>query len=289
MTGPAYTLLFAFLLGVASIFSRRGLEQESFRALLIISLAVGSLLFLPMTALTTGFAETPLRGVAYAAMGAVIGSVVGRSMYFLWINYLGPGKSLSINATAPLYAAFLAWVILKETITPLVIAGTLGVILGIVVLSKDVRAETEGEDYSIAVVVYPLGAAVLAAIAVTFRKLALDVGIAPIEAATVNMVVGLLVVTPLFATRWRAEILDIERSALRNFVTASILMAAGFIFYFVGLRTTNASIFLPLVQTQPFFAVLASAAFLGRLDVITHWSVLGSSIIVGGAALVVIG
>lgn len=46
-------------------------------------------------------------------------------------------------------------------------------------------------------------------------------------------------------------------------------MSAGFVFYFVGLRTTEASVFFPLVQTQSLFAVGLSAVFLGQLEVIT--------------------
>lgn len=289
MEGPLYALSFALLLGTASIFSRRGLETGSFRALLGISLAVSSPIFLVITALTTGFVDTPVRGVFYASVGAISGSVVGRSLYFLGINYLGPGKSLSVTATSPLYAAFLAWVVLGETITPAVVVGTLAVVLGIVVLSKDIRTQTADADHSLAVVLYPLVGAVFAAVAVTLRKLALDTGIAPLEAATVNMIVGLLAVTPLFATRWRGEFADLDPNATRNFVVASIVMAVGFVFYFVGLRTTNASVFFPLVQTQPLFAVVLSAAFLGRLEIITRWSMLGSSVIVAGVVLVVVG
>jgi len=289
MLGPAYALLFSLLLGTASIFSRRGMETGSFRALLVISLAVGTAVFVPITAVTTGFASTPVIGVVYAAIGAVIGSVAGRSLYFVGINYLGPGKSLSVSATSPLYGAVFAFFVLDETITPLVIVGTLAVVLGIVVLSKDIRTQTEKEEFSNAVVLYPLVAAVLLATAVTFRKLALDTGIAPLEAGTVNMVVGLLAVLPLFATRWRDEILDTDRAALGNFVVASAVMAVGFILYFVGLQTTDASIFFPLVQTQPLFALVISAAVLGQVEVITRWSAIGSTFIVAGAALVVIG
>lgn len=289
MFGPAFALLFAFLLGVASIFSRRGLEHGSFRVLLVVSLAVGSPIFLGLTAVTTGFADTPLTGAVYAAIGAIVGSVAARSLYFLGIQYLGPGKSLSISATSPLYAVVLASVILDETITALVVAGTLAVVLGIVVLSKDVRTQTADASYSMSVVLYPLVAAVLAAIAVTFRKLALDAGLDPIEAATLNMVVGLVAVTPFAVTRWRGELLDADRGALWNFGIASTLMAVGFLLYFVGLRTTDASIFFPLVQTQPLFAVVLSALFLGQLEVVTRWTVVGSAIVVGGVTLIVVG
>lgn len=282
-------LLIACMFGTASVFSRRGLEYASFRSLLGVSLAVGSTIFVIVAVLTTGFANTPPRGALYIAVGAVMGSVIGRSFYFLGINYLGPGKSLSINATSPLFAAILAWTVLNERISSLVILGTVTVILGIVILSKDVRSQAESEDHSIGVVVFPFFAAVFAAIAVTFRKLALDAGIAPIEAGTINMVVGLFVVSPLFATRWREEIVDIDPRALRNYVIASTIMALAFLIYFEGLRVTNASVFFPLVQTQPLFAVGLSAVFLSRLEIITRWSILGSVIIVGGAALIVVG
>lgn len=289
MLGPAFAIVFALLFGFASIFSRRGLETGSYRSFLVISLAVGSPIFLVMTGLTTGFADTPMWGVAYAAAGAVFGSVLARSLYFLGINYLGPGKALSINATSPVYAAFLAWVVLEETITPQVIIGTLAVVLGIVLLSTDVRAQTEFEGVSLAVALYPVVGATLAAVAVTLRKLALDAGIAPIEAGTVNMVAGFLVVLPVAATRWRAELVGIDRGALRNFLVASTIMAIGFVFYFVGLRATDASVFFPLAQTQPLFAVLFSALLLRQIEIITRWTALGSSVIVVGAALVATG
>lgn len=289
MVGPVFAVLFAAMLGIASIFSRRGLEHGSYYALLVISLAVGSAIFTVITFLTTGFADTPIRGVIYTAVGAVFGSVVGRALYFLGIEYLGPGKALSINATSPLYAAMLAWLVLGETITPLVVLGTLTVVVGIVVLSKDIRTQTEQEDHSVTVVVYPLVGALMGAISVILRKIALDTDIAPIEAITVNMVVGFLVASPLLATRLRGEIVDIDRRALGNFVVASTIMAVGLVFYFEGLQSTNASIFYPLVQTQPLFAVVFSALLLRQLEIITRWSVLGSIIVVVGATLVIIG
>lgn len=289
MVGIAFALVYAMLVAVASIFSRRGLATGSFYALLVISLAVGAPIFLLLTAVTTGFAATPVRGVLYAAAGAVTGSIVGRSLYFLGINYLGPGKSLSISATSPLYAAGFAWLLLGETITPLVLLGTVVIVLGIAVLSRDVRTETERSAHSIVVVLYPLVGAIFAAVAVTLRKLALTAGIAPVEAATVNMVVGFLVVTPTFGTRLREELVTIDRGALRNFVVASTIMAVAYVFYFVGLRVTNASVFFPLIQTQPLFAVVLSAAFLSRLEVITRWTVAGSIVIVAGATFVVVG
>jgi drug/metabolite transporter (DMT)-like permease len=137
--------------------------------LLVVSLVVASPIFLAITVLTTGFANAPLDGIVLAAAGAVVGSVLGRSLYFLGINYLGPGKSLSINATSPLSAALLAWIILEESITALVV-GTVGIVLGIVTLSRDVHTQTTQEDHSLPVALFPLVGAIFAAVAVTPQK-----------------------------------------------------------------------------------------------------------------------
>ncbi|MFB6113205.1 MAG: DMT family transporter [Halodesulfurarchaeum sp.] len=289
MIGVTFAILFAMLMGIASIFSRRGLESGSFVAMLFISLAVAAPIFVVIAFLTGGMAGTPLTGVVYAAAGALFGSVVGRAFYLLGINYLGPGKSLSIYATAPLYAAILSWAVLEERLTPLVILGTVAIVLGIVVLSKDVREETNRAGHSMHVMLYPAAGAVLASGAVTMRKLALDAGIRPLMAATVNMVVGFLAVSPLLATRYRSHILDLDQHARRNFLAASLVMASGFLVYFFGLRVANASVFFPLIQTQPLFAVVLSAVFLSDLEVVTRWTVAASGLVVVGAVLVILG
>lgn len=51
MIGPVFAVLFALLLGIASVFSRRGLENGSFRVLLVTSLVIGSPIFLIVTVL----------------------------------------------------------------------------------------------------------------------------------------------------------------------------------------------------------------------------------------------
>lgn len=289
MFGVLLGLVTAGLFATASIFSRRGLEDASFDILLLTSLAVGTPVFLTLAILTTGFASTPLWGVLYVAVGAVLGSVVGRSFYFLGINYVGPGKSLSISATQPLYVALFAAVILGEAVTPLVAAGTVVLAVGVVAISRDLKAETDRTNRSTAVIVLPAVGAVFAAVAVIARKIALDLGIPPIEAGAVNMAVGLAVVAPPILVRRRNELRDMDRAPLRNFVIASLLMAIGFVSYFYGLRLTNASVFVPMTQTQPLFAVALSAAFLANLELLTRRSAVGAALVVSGAAMVVAG
>lgn len=279
---------FAVLMGAASISSRRGLEQASFEVLLLVSLAVAAPVFFVVAMLTTGFTETPLRGAALAAVGAVAGSVVGRSLYFLGIEYVGPGKSLSISATSPLYVAFAAGAVLGEDVTPLVWAGTVAVAGGIVGLSRDVRSEASRSDRQAWVVLAPFVSAVFIAGAVLLRKLALDLGLAPLEAATINMTVGLGLVAPVVLGRHGRSVLATDRRAMGYFLVSSVLMAVAFVCYFFGLRATPASVFFPVVQTQPLFALGFSALLLDA-EIITPRTVASVAVVVAGAAIVVAG
>lgn len=289
MFGIASALLAAALVGISSIFSRRGLEEEGFDVLLVVSLVVAAPIFLALAMATTGFADSPVRGLALAAVGAVFGSVVGRSCYFLGIRYVGPGKSLSINATSPLYVALLSFVFLGEEITPLLVGGTLLIVVGVMSISGDADAERERAGHSRFVLLFPVASAVLLAVAATLRKLALSSGLAPIEAGAVNMTVACAIAAPVVLARRDEPVAEIDRGALKNFTVASLLMAGSFVFYFVGLERTPANVFFPLVQTQPLYAVGLSALFLGNLEVVTWRTALAAVFIVGGAGLVILG
>lgn len=289
MLGPVLGITFALCLATASLFSRRGLERASFDVLLVTTLAVAAPLYVLLAAATVGFGEMPPRGLALAAVGAVAGSVLGRSLYLLGIGFVGPGKSLSINAASLPMAAALSAAVLGERLTPLVVGGTLVITLGVVAIARDGQREADRAGRSRAVLFVPLASACFIATAVVVRKAALSAGLDPIHAGTVNMVVAVSVATPIVVAYRGRSLLAVDRWALRQFLVASLLMAAGFVAYFVGLETTRANVFFPLVQTQPLFAVLLSASLADDLEVLSRWTAVGAVAVVTGAVFVVLG
>lgn len=287
--GVGLALLFAVLMGTASIFSRRGLEHARPAFLLLTSLTVATPIFAVLALLTTDVTAADPALVALVAVSGVVGSVAARSLYFLSIKLVGPGKALSLAAVSPLFVAVLSAAFLGEPVTPLVALGTGVIVLGVVGLSRDSRAEVERTGHSPLVVLTPVAAALLIAVAVVVRKTALNGGIDPVLAGAVNMSAAWLVVAPLVVGRWGGDLRRIDRRALGQFTVASVLMAIGFVCYFVGLQRTPASIFFPLIQTQPVFAIGLSAVFLGGLELVTRRSVVAAAGIVVGAALVTLG
>lgn len=287
--GVGFAVLFALLMGTASIFSRRGLEHARPAFLLLTSLTVAAPLFLGLAVLTTDVLAADPDLVALVAVSGVIGSVAARSLYFLSIKIVGPGKALSLVAVSPLFVAVLSAGFLGEPVTPLVALGTGVIVLGVIGLSRDSRAEVQRTNRSTLVLLAPVGAALLIAVAVVVRKAALNGGIDPVLAGAVNMGAAWLVVAPVVVGRWGGDLRRIDRRALRHFTVASVLMAVGFVSYFIGLQRTPASVFFPLIQTQPVFAIGLSALFLGGLELVTRRSILSALGIVLGAVLITLG
>lgn len=288
MFGVALAGAFAALMGLASIFSRRGLERESFEVLLLASLGVAAPVFAVGAGITTGFAQVPLEAVVLVGTAGFVGSFVGRICYIEGIRLVGPGKALTLIGVSPLLATGLAAVFLGETVGLSAWVGVAVIVVGIAGLARDTRAQLALGERSPRVLAVPAAATVLLAVAVTLRKEALTLGLAPVEAATVNMSVGLVAASGLFAAR-RGRRPAVDPVALRQFLVASLLMTVAFGCYFVGLSLTPAHVFYPLVQTQPLFAVAFSALLLGDLEVVTPRTVLGAGVLVAGVGLVTVG
>ncbi|WP_255197821.1 DMT family transporter [Halorarius litoreus] len=287
--GVGFAMLFALLMGTASIFSRRGLEHARPAFLLLTSLTVAAPIFFVLALLTTDVLAADPGLVALVAVSGVIGSAAARSLYFQAIKLVGPGKALSLAAVSPLFVAVLSAGVLGEPVTPLVALGTGVIVLGVAGLSRDSRAEVARTDHSPLVLLVPVGAALLIAVAVVVRKAALNGGIDPVLAGAVNMGTAWLVVAPVVAGRWGSDLRRIDPQALRQFTIASVLMAVGFLCYFIGLQRTPASVFFPLIQTQPVFAIGLSALFLGGLELLSPRSVLAAVGVVLGAVLITLG
>lgn len=287
--GIALALTFAVLMAVASLFTKRGLQYARAELLLLTSLVVATPLFVGLAALAADLRTIPPEAVVLVVLTGISGSAVARLLNFQAIRFVGPGKALSIIALSPLFVAGLSALFLGEPVTAAVLGGTVIIVGGVVALMRDARAEVERTNRSPLVLLWPLGAAIVIALTVTVRKVALNSGIDPLLAGAINMVTALVVVAPIVLTRYGDELRTIDPRALRDFTIASVLMGVGFVSYFLSLQITPANVFFPLIQTQPVFAVALSAAFLGDLEVVTRRSLVAALLIAGGAIVITLG
>jgi drug/metabolite transporter (DMT)-like permease len=283
--GVFAALSFAVLMAAASVFSRRGLQYAPFETMLFASLVVSAPVFVVLAVLA-GESPPPFGAAGLIAVSGVIGSAIARGLVFSSYEHIGPGKSISIVALSPMLVALLAASVLGETLTVGVGAGTVLVVAGVLVLVQESSVEVRDSSSSNLVLLLPVVAAVLISFSVVLRKVALNAGVGPLTAASINATTALVVVGPLLAARRGRAAVRTDLRAVRNFGIASVLMTVAFALYFLGLQVTPASSFFPIVHTQPLFGVTFSALYLGELERITPRTFAGASVVVAGAVLV---
>src|SRR5919198_2383139 len=76
-------------------------------------------------------------GVAFFVLAGVTNTLVGRWAWFQSMRALGPSRSTSLKATAPVFAALLALVLLGQRLAPNTLLGMVFVVGGVLLLHGD--------------------------------------------------------------------------------------------------------------------------------------------------------
>ncbi|HJM43541.1 MAG TPA: DMT family transporter, partial [Nitrospinota bacterium] len=197
LTPVLWTLLSSLSFGCCYILARRGTVYCGVTLGTLISMGV-NLLLLTIWALST----TPWAALADGRLWVfcLIGLFVpgfSRLLLISSVHKVGASRSSSIRAGAPLIATLVAVLWLKESPTPLNLAGIGAIVLGGVFLSKKSRNEPLWNRRDL---IFPLGGTVLTA----FRDVSVRFGLAdypyPVAGSWAATAVSMLVV--LACWRW---------------------------------------------------------------------------------------
>ena len=139
MEAVGLSILAAFGFASSAILSRQGMQAIFPLPGVMVSLFVS---FLLASAMVLLFAFSDIRGIPQAAVFWILGLGVmnflgGRSQNFLSVNLIGASRaSLFVSSQAP-FAAIFAVTFTGESIHPLVVLGTAGVVGGLLFASGD--------------------------------------------------------------------------------------------------------------------------------------------------------
>src|SRR5262249_5274452 len=128
-------LVAAFSSAGATIFIRQGLRSSNPFAGFWINLVVGTVGFWGAVLATGGVGRASLAGFALFALAGLIGTVGGRLLRFLSIEKVGASISAALTNLNPLISSGLAILLLGERVTLAIVAGTVVIVLGTVLLS----------------------------------------------------------------------------------------------------------------------------------------------------------
>jgi uncharacterized membrane protein len=280
LEAPAMALASAFCSALATIFIQRGLHGSNFYAGFWINVVVGmvALWFAVLVLVPPG--GFTWRAVPYFVLSGVLGTAAGRFFRVVAIEKVGGPVAASINNLHPFIATSLAILLLGERVTLSVIAGTLVIVLGTVLLSQSGRhVGFEPRD-----LVYPFLSASCFGVVAVIRKMGLS-QVGPLWGSAINVTAAMVAATGFVLGTGNWSALRCDRRSLLYFVGAGITENAGVFLILLALGLGEVSVVIPLAGTAPLFVLLLAFLFPGGMQRLTWRVVLGSALIVLGVVL----
>jgi len=212
----------------------------------------------------------------------VAGAIVPGVSHVLFVRAIrdaGPSRSGVIVGTAPLASILIAVVILHEPLQPVAVVGAALIVSGSAALAWE-RARPSGFK--------AVGLAVAAVVAVLFairdnliRATADGGGLPPAQSTAVTLGAAAVVVSIILALDdgerlRRRQVVE----AVRAFAPAGLLFGIAYIALVAALDHASVAVVSPLNATQSLWAILFSAALLGRSDAV------GRRVVVAGVCVV---
>ena len=264
----------------ATLLIQRGLQGATFWAGAWINVVVGAVAAWSAALMLVPLEEYSWQAVPYFALSGLIGTTGGRLFRVLAIQKVGAPAAAAVNNLTPLVASGLAILFLGEHVTVPILAGTLVIVAGTVLLSLGGRYV----GFRAPDLVYPFIAASCFGTVQILRKLGLA-SAGPLLGATINVSAALIAMTAFVAASGNAGSLRCSRRSLLYFVGGGIAENAGVFFLLLALGFGDVSVVIPLAGTAPLFVLALTYLFPSDRSRLGWRIVTGVVLIVLGVAL----
>ena len=206
---------------------------------------------------------------------------------FIGLQKIGTSRSQPLRNSYPLWSAMIAIVVMHEQVSMAVLAGTLLVVAGVVLISWKPQAVTP--TYRIWNVLYSLGAGFLAGLAFPLRRYGLTITNEPVFFSFVIAIVSLFGAVPYIRWTSSGQGLVWNRKGLIHFFISGFCEALGALLTLVALTTARVVIVSPIVATTPLFSLVISLVFLRGKEQVTTLTIFGTVAVVAGTVAIVLG
>lgn len=283
MSGIVYALALAGALCAAgaTIFIRHGLRDSHVYTGVWINLVVGTVgLWGAVLAMGSLEAVHPT-GIAFFVAAGLVGTVAGRLLRFISIEQVGASVASAVINLSPFISTGLAILILGERVTVPILAGTVVIVLGTILLSASGRHL----GFRPRQLTIPFLSATCFGVVAILRKLGLS-QTGPVLGFAVNVTTALVAFTVFLLLSGNRRALVCEGRSLGYFVAAGVAENAGVFLGLMALNLGSVSVVVPLSGVGPLFVLPLSFFFLKGVDRLSARVVLGTILIVLGVYLV---
>ena len=273
----------AFFSAIATMFIQRGLERSNFYAGFWINVMVGVVgLWAAVFALIPP-SSYDWRALPYFIFSGVAGTAAGRFFRVASIDKVGAPVASAIGNLAPLVATGLAVAMLGEQVTFAILAGTLVIVAGTVLLSLSGKHVGFPARY----LIYPFMAAWCFGMVQVVRKMGLsDTG--PLFDAAINITAAMVASTAFVAASGKVRLLRCDRRSFGYFAVGGACENFGVLLVIVALGFGDVSVVSPLSATAPLFVLLLAFVFPSGSKKLGWRVALGTMLIVLGVVLLTV-
>jgi uncharacterized membrane protein len=270
----------------ALVSSRLGLKYSTPDTVTLVSILVQNLMLWSAVSFTGGIPKVSWVAVAiFCVVGTFQMGV--RLLAYTGVLKIGASRSGSLQSISPLISATIAIVVLREAATSLIIAGTLLVVTGIVLVSW--KAEREVSSFRWWYLLLPVGAACLTGMNHPLRRYAFSLSNEPLFFSAFMGLVSLAGFSIYRLASPRRQRLDWNRKALGPFLSTGIFETLSIVFIMTSLSVGRVVVVAPIAATYPVWALIGAKIFLRDVEKITLKTVIGILSVVAGTIAIHLG
>jgi drug/metabolite transporter, DME family len=290
MTSDAIAQCFALSTAIcyaaALVSSRLGLRSSTPDTVTLVSILVQNVTLWSAVFLTGGIPT-----VSWVAVGifCIVGTFQMGVRLFAYTGVLkiGASRSSALQSVSPLISASIAIAVLREPATSLIIAGTLLVVGGIVLVSW--KSERELPSFRWWHLLLPVGAACLTGMNHPLRRYAFGLSNEPLFFSAFMGVVsftGFLIYRTISP---RKQKFQWNRGALGPFLWTGIFETLSILFIMTSLSFGRVVVVAPIAASYPVWALIGAKIFLRNVEKIKLTTILGILSVVAGTAAIHLG
>ncbi len=201
------------------------------------------------------------------------------SMYLAFeaTKRMGATVSATIAATAPLFASAGAVLALGEHLTLALLTGTLGTVVGVMVLSWRRQGPT---NWALSALLLPIGAAAIRGTNHMVGKFGLEMLPSPYFASLVSFTVSFIGAILIYRYRLGTLPLKLHRQGLKWSGLSGLSIAMGVLCMYSALHTGLVIVASPIISAYPLFTFLIS--LISRQEALSLRVLVGVILVMGG-------
>ena len=278
-------ILSSLFFAASNTAAKRGLSGSNPPTAFFVDIITASIIFAVPLIYFMPVGAIPLAGIAWFAVSGVVGTTLGRITQFYAIERMGAAIATPVANIFPIFSTAAAVLFLGESLTVLVIAGTLLTVVGLFVISL----RSDSRNWNSRYLVVPLSSAAFFGIGVALRNMGLDLIPSPLFGVAITVYAGLasFLFFLVISKRYRSQI-KLAKKNIKYFAFGGVMDSLALIALFEALEFGQVIVVGPLSSVPPLFVLVFAYLFLKQIEVVSRRLVLAAIIIVAGLVLVAI-